>query len=194
MRSDQFGDAASRTEAELLALADRQNPGMAQGYKDANRLNLNLGVLKEAVRSGKQTEGRFTAAQLGAASDKAAEKFGGKGGTTQRPFFDLQRAAQNVLPNKIPDSGTTGRAASAALPYLVAGGTQTGLVPGLETGSTEANILTALALLTSKGGRTVAEKALLARPTKVRNAGKGIRKRAGLFGAAGAPAAILISE
>lgn len=194
MRSDQFSDAAKRMEDELLSLADRQNPGMAKGYKDANRLNLNLGILKDAVRAGKNTEGRFTAAQLGAASDRAAEKFGGKGGTTQRPFYDLQRAAQNVLPNKIPDSGTTGRAASAALPYLVAGGTQTGLVPGLETGSAEANILTALALLTSKGGRKLSETALLSRPAKVRNAGKAIRKRAGLFGAAGAPAAILISE
>lgn len=194
MRSDQFGDAATRTEAELLALADRQNPGMAQAYKDANALNMRLSVLKDAVRAGKQTEGIFTPAQLGASSDKIAEKFGKAGGTTARPFFDLQRTAQNVLPSKIPDSGTAGRAASLAMPYLLAGGAQSGFVPGLETGSTEANALAAAALLMSNAGRKATEKALLARTPKLRNAGKAIRKRSGLFGAAAAPLPILISE
>lgn len=194
MRSDQFGDAAKRTEAELLALADRQNPGMAQALKDANALNMRLGVLKEAVRSGKQTDGVFTPAQLGVASDKIAEKFGGAGGTTSRPFFELQRAGQNVLPSKIPDSGTVARGVSVAMPYLLAGGAQSGFVPGLDTGSSEANALAAAALLMSNAGRKVTEKALLARTPKLRNAGKAIRKRAGLFGAATSPAAILISE
>lgn len=194
MRADQFGNAARDTEAELLSLANRQNPGMAEAYKDANKLNLNLGVLKKAVSAGKSTGGMFTPAQLGAAADQAAEKFGGNGGTAARPFFELQRAAQNVLPSKIPDSGTAGRSLTAALPYLVGIGSQSGAVPGLDTGSAEANTLTALALLTTKNGRKLAEKALLARPKAVRDAGKSVRRRSGLFGAAVAPLPVITQE
>lgn len=194
MRSDQFADAAKAAERELLDLASRQNPGMAQAYLDANKLNMGLGVLKDAVRAGKNTEGRFTAAQLGAAADRAAEKFGGKGGTTSRPFYKLQRSAQRVLPSQMPDSGTAGRAATLSLPYVAAAGAQSGVVPGVETGSPSANLLTAIALLSSPAGRKLSEKALLSRPAVVRATGKNIRKRAGLFGSASAPLPILISE
>ena len=61
---------------------------------------------------GMNTEGVFTPAQLGMASRQNAKKFGGNYASPSRPFFDLQRAGQQVLPSKIPDSGTAGRQAA----------------------------------------------------------------------------------
>jgi hypothetical protein len=78
----------------------------------ANAAYRNLSVLGDAVGAGMNTGGLFSPAQLGTAARGNARKFTGRlsGSTTDRPFYDLQRAGQDVLPSKVPDSGTAGRA------------------------------------------------------------------------------------
>lgn len=193
MRSDQFGDAARATEGALLSLAERQNPGVSQAYSSANKANMNYEILRKAVRTGRNSDGLFTPAQLRTAADTAAERFGGRGGTPDVPFHQLTKDAQAVLPSKMPDSGSPGRITTLSLPWLVttggAGAENQGWAP---SGTTAA--LAAIALGSSPLGRKIAEKGLLARPKTAQEIGKAIRKRAGLFGAAAAPVPILISN
>lgn len=96
---DDFGD-----------LAARQAPEIMPQLRNANQAYGNVQTLKGAVSKAKNTGGVFTPAQLGMVAESAAKKYGGKHGTTERQFFDLQRAGQDVLPNQVPDSGTAGRA------------------------------------------------------------------------------------
>ena len=193
MRSDQFGNATRSTEAELMALAERQNPGISAGYDAANKANMNYEILRKAVRAAKNQDDVFSAAQLRTAADQAAEKFGGRGGTPDVPFYQLTKDAQAILPSKMADSGTAGRSVTMALPLLVGGGSSAAAGAGYIDPQTAA-MLTALTALSSKTGRSAAEKALLARPAVAKRAGKAIRKRSGLFGAVAGPAALIGTE
>lgn len=104
-------DAMGNIGAAVEDLVSRQAPGVMPGLTSANQAYRNTNILADAVGRGLNTEGLFTPAQLGQASRANATKFTGKLGAASqnRPFFDLQRAGQNVLPSKVPDSGTAGR-------------------------------------------------------------------------------------
>jgi hypothetical protein len=112
VQADVFDGVASQAEEALINLAKRQSPGTAEALDAANQAYRNKSIVQKAVLSGQNTDGVFTAAQLGRASTSNTLKFGGENAAAagQRPFFDLQRAAQNTLPATLPDSGTATRA------------------------------------------------------------------------------------
>lgn len=101
-----------RVERAVFDLFDRQASGTIPEYMAARQAYRRLSVLEDAVlKASNQRDNVFTAAQLGQASKSNTKKFGGKRAAARgdMPFNDLQRAAQDVLPNKVPDSGTAGR-------------------------------------------------------------------------------------
>jgi hypothetical protein len=101
-----------RVERAIFDLADRQASGKIPEYMRARQAYRRLSTLEDAVlKAQNQTDGVFTAAQLGRADTANTKKFGGKRAAARGdpPFNDLQQAGQEVLPNKVPDSGTAGR-------------------------------------------------------------------------------------
>lgn len=119
-RLDRSADADGPDAAAILAAArddiggmvERQAPGVMGDFQEANTIFRNTKILEDAVGRGMNTDGVFTPAQLGMAAKQNAKKYGGRYASQDRPFFDLQRAAQNILPSKVPDSGTAGREAA----------------------------------------------------------------------------------
>ncbi|HEX8412855.1 MAG TPA: hypothetical protein VF637_03095, partial [Sphingomicrobium sp.] len=113
--SDSMGalasDATRDIEGAVMDLAGRQAPGSMEALGNANTAYRNLNILADAVGRGINNDGMFMPSQLGAAAKANTTKFGGKiaAATPSRPFYELQRAGQKVLPSKVPDSGTAGR-------------------------------------------------------------------------------------
>jgi hypothetical protein len=125
--------------------------------------------------------------QFLAASTANAKKFKGN-----RPFGELLDAAQQVMPSKIGDSGTSGRIAQLALPAMFVGGTGTGYAVdgggGAATGAAPSLAIAALlAAGGTKGGQKVLNKALFGRTKALKALGSQIDKRKGLLGAASIP-------
>lgn len=167
-------DALRSIEGALMDLADRQAPGAMDALGRANTAYRNLNILADAVGKGANTGGIFTPAQLGAAARSNATKFGGKiaAATPDRPFFDLQRAGQDVLPSKIPDSGTAGRTEqNMGISALLRSGVRNAVNAPLYAESTQdliARLLMDRPGAVARVGRTLEDKAniaaLLTRP------------------------------
>jgi len=112
---DAVGPDAANSLSDALAaiegMVGRQNPGTIDAFRAANAAYRGGRVLEDAVGSARNVgQGVFTPAQLTNAAYANARRFGGRQSTTDRPFFELSRAGQQVLPSTIPDSGTAGRA------------------------------------------------------------------------------------
>lgn len=176
---DKVADADGPDAAAILRgayddvgdMVDRQAPGVMQDFRNANTAYGNVQTLKDAVARAVNTEGRFTPAQLGMAARASGKKYGGKHASTDRQFFDLQRAGQQVLPSKIPDSGTAGReAAGDGITGIVKSSLRNLRLPLYSDPALEA--LNAIAL---------------ARPQAARQAGEQIRRQARIGGLFGAP-------
>jgi hypothetical protein len=185
------GDVVRGTEGAITDLFDRQAPGFTNDLSQANRVNTNLKVLEKAVQAGKNTDERFLPSQLNTASVQSGNAYGGTGATTARPFYDLAMAGQNVLPSKVPDSGTAGRLAMLALPGVLGGAGGIGYASGGAEGAGDATASTlGLGALLAAGGTRTGQKlltrALLDRPDAAVDWGNAlIRKKAigGMFGA-----------
>ncbi len=106
-----FGGVARGARGALEDLLERQSPGTLPDYLSANAAYRNTSILGDAVAGAMNNGGIFTPAQLGNAARQNARQFTGRlsAATTDRPFFELQRAGQDILPNRVPDSGTAGR-------------------------------------------------------------------------------------
>lgn len=112
---DAVGPDAANTLSDALSaiegLVERQSPGTIDAFRAANGAYRGGKVLEDAVGAARnQGLGVFTPSQLTNAAYSNARRFGGRQSTTDRPFFELSRAAQEVLPSTVPDSGTAGRA------------------------------------------------------------------------------------
>jgi hypothetical protein len=114
---DAAGDA-------VTGMFERQAPEVMPAYNAAKATYRNLSTISDAVNAGIQTNGTFTAAQLGTAARANAKKFGSaiNAAKGNRPFFQLQRDMQNVLPSKIPDPGTAGQMVIPGTLALLGGG------------------------------------------------------------------------
>jgi len=130
----------------------------------------------------------FTPAQLNTAGYAAQKKY-----PRPRPFATLADTGQQVLPSKVPDSGTAKRLATMALPSILGGATVAGGGAGYtlgdaSTGAASGAAMAALLMLGgSKAGQKAIKAALFDRPKSARAIGSAIRKRKGLFGSAPAP-------
>jgi len=158
------GRSVSGAEDAMRGLVQRQSPGTIPALAKADQAYRQVQVLRDAVnraRNGTRTgeTGIFAPSQLADAAAANAKKFGNSQGTTRQPFFDLTRAAQSVLPNSVPDSGTAGRAVVAGGLGLAGLGGGAGYAAG-DTG-TGAGTGLALAALLAAGGTKTGQKALV---------------------------------
>jgi hypothetical protein len=200
MRGNDFADALGLTRNALTGAAERSAPGVAPALQAANQAYRQTGVLRDAVnaaRNGQSGEvGLFTPAQLSNAAAVNAKRFGGSQGTTSQPFFDLTRAGQQVLPNKVPDSGTAGRLMAYAMPATIVGGTTAGgyAAGGGEGAQTGAGLSVGALAVAAAGGSKPAQaalrKMLLDRPDLAVTIGNQIQQRARIGGMFGAGAGI----
>ncbi|WP_143066873.1 hypothetical protein [Sphingobium sp. YR768] len=188
-----LGSSAMRSlrdaEGEITDLVGRQAPDVMPALNNANQAYRNLRILEDAVgEAGRNTDGIFTPAQLTSMSARNTKAYGGKAANARgdRPFFELSRDGQEILPSKVPDSGSAGR---LALPAILGGA---GAGAGYLGGDTEkgAALGLALALPATRLGQRTIQSALIDRPDAfVRIGDQFYRKRAigGMFGAAALP-------
>lgn len=186
-----FGNAARAAEGELEGLLQRQAPGVVPQLRAANAANRNVSVLRDATAASRSGAGTgenylYSPAQLSTAANANAKRFGQQQGTPDVPFYSLTNAGQAVLPSKVPDSGTAGRALLAALlPSAVAGGAGYG-TGGLEGGIAGLGVAGAGAALYSRGGQRQLVNLLMNRGPRAQALGGYLDQRAGLGGMFGA--------
>lgn len=129
-RFRRIAPAIDDVEDSVFGIFDRNAPGTTEAYSKAKTAYRRLAIVEDAVLRGQNQEGRFTPAQLGAADKRNTIKYQGRGAAARGdgPFAEWQRDAQNVLPNKVPDSGTAGRLLVPGV--LIGGGTGIDAVTG----------------------------------------------------------------
>ena len=189
----EIGDTARLGQDALAGALERQNPGAFSGFKAANDANRRISVLTDAMnrarngtRSGEVD--LFMPSQMIDAAAANKKKF--PGGLD----LSLAKAAQTVLPSKIGDSGTAGRALLAAGSLATVGG-GTGYATGGDVGSAATGTLTPLALAGllalggTKGGQKAINAALFKRPAALKSptTRRRLGELQGLFGAAMVP-------
>lgn len=199
--NDAMGDLVGRSvtgaEDAMRGMVQRQSPATIPALGKADQAYRQVQVLRDAVnraRNGTRTgeTGIFAPSQLADAAAANAKKYGNSQGTTRQPFFDLTRAAQAVLPNSVPDSGTAGRAVVASGLGLLGGGALGGGA-GYASGDTGTGAGTGLALAAllaaggTKTGQKVLVKALADRPDAFVKAGNKVLRGARYGGIFGAP-------
>lgn len=105
-----LGDALKEVQSILLENAKRANPVAAKAVNQADAAWANLVRVEGAAKAAKLTNGVFTPGQLLTAiqgADKSVRDRATSRGISL--MQDLANAGQNVLGNKVPDSGTAGR-------------------------------------------------------------------------------------
>lgn len=109
------GDALMELQRVITEAAKRANPEAANAMSKADEAWANLVRVEGAAKAAKNHDGVFTPAQLNAAvqqADTSARKRAVSRG--EALLQDLANAGQNVLGNKVPNSGTTDRALTAS--------------------------------------------------------------------------------
>lgn len=187
-----IGDSVKQVERAVEGIFERQAPEVMPQYRAAKQAYRRLSTIGDAVNAGKNSEGMFTPAQLGTADRANSKKYDGalEAASGGAPFHQFQRDAQNVLPNRIPDSGTVGRFAVPA--GLVAAGTGTGAAMGdTQTGAqTGIGLATLLSLLYSRLGSRFLSGMATRRGPKAKAVGNALKKNQRLIGHAAASGAI----
>lgn len=126
----QLGDAIGELRKTLAGNALRSSPKAAQAMKAADSAYANLVRVEGASKAAASTSGNFTPGQLLSAvrqSDRSVrDRATARGSALMQ---DLASAGQNVLGNKVPNSGTADRL------WLGAGGLGAGLLnPAIPAG------------------------------------------------------------
>lgn len=157
-------------------------------YRNIKMLEDAVGRAKGGSMSGETFT--FTPSQLQSAVAKSGKKFPGK-----TPLEDLANTGQEVLPSKVPDSGTAGRLANMAPLGLIGAGGAGGYAldgsGGAATGAGTSAALTALLILGgTKAGQKAITAALADRPAPLSTFGRKLRSKKGLFGHAAQPFAL----
>jgi hypothetical protein len=106
----ELGDAFSQLQNLLKQQMMRSNPKVADELKKADAGWANLVRIEQAGKSGKNAEGMFTPGQLNMAIASKDGSVRGRGVARGTALMqDLGNAGQQVLGNKVPNSGTTDR-------------------------------------------------------------------------------------
>lgn len=123
----ELGQALAQAQAELRDLVARNNPEVAPLIQAANQGWRTLVQMENAGAMLGAKDGIFTPAQFLNAVKKSDKTVRDRAFARDEAFnSEFARAADKVLPNKVPNSGTADR----ALLGLVAGGGADFLVPG----------------------------------------------------------------
>lgn len=164
---------------------------VVEGLNSADQAYRSIKTVKNAAYNADGTGYVFTPSQLQDAAKATQKKFPGR-----MAIGDLADTGQEVLPSRVPDSGTAGRAAQMLTGGGLLGlGTGAGALldggDGAKEGFVDSAALTALLLLGgTKAGQKALDLATISRPNLLRRGGRAIRKKAGLFGAASIPFAL----
>jgi hypothetical protein len=191
--------AIGKIEASIEGLFRRQAPEAMPQYDAAKKAFRRLSIVEDAVLRAKNSsdggQALFTPGQLGMSDRANAKEFSGghAAAAGKGEFHDFQRPMQEVLPNKVPDSGTAGRVGMVAIPAAIgaSGGTL-----GYAAGDAPAGAGTALglagllALAYTRRGQGLLVGAAVKRGPKARAAGRKIKERSRLIGASGATMAV----
>ena len=170
---------------------------VVEGLANSNSANRMFKTLEDAAgraKGGSQSGETFTftPSQLQTAGTATKRKFPGA-----RPFEDLADNAQQVLPSRIPDSGTAGRGIQMAIGATALGGAgASDAYAGTDIlNGRNATLAALLALGGTKRGQAGIN-AILAgeRPELVKQAALALRKRKGLFGSASVPLALQFQD
>ncbi len=171
----EFGQVMRSGQDALTGTLQRQAPEAYEGFLNANNANRHLNILADAVNAAKnQDDVLFTPAQLGTAATANARNFASKVAAARgdRPFNDLALAGQQVMGQRLPDSGTAARA-MVGLGLTSLGGGAAGYdaadAQGAVTGAlAPAAVLTALG---TRRGQAALTAALLRRGAQFRRVG-----------------------
>jgi hypothetical protein len=161
--------ALDRAEASIRGLARRQRPEMLPALRNADASYRRASILRNAqMRAINAEKGAVTPGQFGLAIREQTRRYGGdrQASSTNRPFYALQDAMRQTLPERIPNSGTVGR---LALPALIAGGAAGSDALGLTENALPYG-LGAAAMYTNPG-RAAMQAALIRRPQAFRRGG-----------------------
>lgn len=187
----------------LEDMIERQSPGTIAALRAANAANRNVSTVGDAVIAAKNQGGEFMPSQLMNASAANTKAFSGKRSAAagRGPLFDIARAGQEVLPNKIPDSGTAGRLVIPALVGGAAGGGDyaSGDGSAAERGGSALGTATVAALLASApysaAARNAFQRAMMAeRPLALTRAGEVLLDHSGFAAKPATVAAILAAQ
>lgn len=183
----------NKVQSAAEGIFKRQAPEVIPAYNRAKAAYKRVSILEDAVLAANNADGVFSPAQLGRTQISNTKKYGGKRAAAAgvNPFQAEQRAAQNVLPNKVPDSGTAGRAlvtaglagASGAGVGAAGGDAQSGLATGL-------GAIGILAALYSRGGQKALVGLTKPKTGKTQKALQAVSNRQNLLGAAGSVSAL----
>lgn len=202
-----YRNAIGGVQSALRGVVERQTPEVIPALQQADQLYRSEKILQDALnRNRKDASGigtdLFRPSDLTEAVFQNSKKYGGKA-----PFFELGRAAQNVIPSKLPDSGTARRALTAGigtgglagLGAANSAGNQdaslTDILSGAGTGGMSAlGIAALLSLGGTKAAQQALTKTLMERPQTLQNVGAALRKHQGLFGTAAVPLVIEASQ
>ena len=174
------GKAYKQALGQVREALSRSNPDYAEELGNINKAFANFARIRKAG-SMANTQEAITPSQL-AAAVKAADESAGKGATAtgQALMQDLSDAGVQVLPAKIPDSGTAGR--SALVNMLLGAGGAAGGRSAYEAFPTVTAAGAGLAAVAAApylpGARKVATTVLAKRPEAAKKLADAIRELA----------------
>lgn len=116
-KDPQFQDAMRELQRQWRDVAGRSNPDQRQLFKSADEAYSGLERLTKATYRSAGEMGEFTPAQMFGVAKQSASKTGLR--QQNAPFLRESMEAQQILGNKVPNSGTFDR---AILPAILAGG------------------------------------------------------------------------
>ena len=159
-----------------MGAVERQAPDAIEDLARANQAYAGLVPIENASISATNAAGganQFTPTQYGRAAVNNTRRFGGRSAAARGdiPGGDLQRAAQEILPSTVPNSGTADRAMAAMMLPAALGGTGVAASQFTDDPLLTA-VLLGLAGATSQTGQRALQRALVDRPDALRNAGE----------------------
>lgn len=171
----EYADAVKQLQALLRSQVARSSPEASQAIKAADKGYANLVRVEGAAKAAKNAEGVFTPAQLNTAiqtADSSVRKRSVARGTAL--MQDLGTAGQNVLGNKVPNSGTADRM------FMGAGALGAGLLhPAIPGG------LLAGAAAYTPWGQALLRNAVTARPAAAKDVAELLNRASPMLGPAG---------
>lgn len=201
-----IGKSVDQMTDALENMFRRQAPDVMPQYEAAKKAFKRVSTLEDAVlrakNESKDGNAVFTSGQLGMVDRANTVKFGGKHAAAagKGEFHEFQRNVQEVLANKVPDSGSAGRilvpmTIASAIGGAGAGAPSGNAVEGAAGGAgTNLTLAGLLALAYTRTGQRVLTSRVLNRGVASRAAGRAAKKAAPALGHAAGTAAALGSR
>lgn len=179
-----YRDALSAAQNALTGQMVRGGgEGVVSGLRSADEAYRGIKTVQDAAMRADGANYLFTPSQLQDALKVTNRKFPG-----ETPLSEMADMGQQVLPSRIPDSGTAGRAAQLLVPGAIGGAAGGGYAAGDIGGAGAGGLGLTLALLAggSRTGQRALTAALLDRPEALTRAGKLLADLAKFGGGVGA--------